>query len=66
MHFAESHLHHLVNGYLITSALELTGLQMVELFAARFRQDKGQPHYTPSHRWCGPRTTGYHRRRGAA
>ncbi len=28
--------------------------------------DKGQPHYTPSHRWCGPRTTGYHRRRGAA
>jgi hypothetical protein len=33
--------------------------------AARFRQDKGQPHYTPSPRWCGPRTTGYQRRRGA-
>jgi hypothetical protein len=34
--------------------------------ADRFSLDKGQPHYTPSHRWCGPRTTGYHRRRGAA
>jgi hypothetical protein len=35
-----------VEGYqkrftLVTSALELTGLQMVELFAARFRQEDG-------------------------
>lgn len=35
-----------VEGYrkrliLVTSAVELTGLQMVELFAARFRQEDG-------------------------
>ena len=37
-----------VEGYkkrftLVTSAVELTGLQMVELFAARFRQEDGFP-----------------------
>ena len=30
---------------LITSALELTGLQMVEVFAARFRQEISHPDY---------------------
>jgi hypothetical protein len=60
-----------VEGYkkrftLVISAVELTGLQMVELFAARFRQEKDQPHYTSKHRWCGAGTSDYHQRRGAA
>jgi hypothetical protein len=42
-----------VEGYkkrftLVTSAVELTGLQMVELFAARFRQEMSHPDYPSS------------------
>jgi hypothetical protein len=42
-----------VEGYkkrftLVTSAVELTGLQMVELFAARFRQEFANPDYPSS------------------
>jgi hypothetical protein len=34
---------------LVTSAVELTGLQMVELFAARFREEISHPDYPSSH-----------------
>jgi hypothetical protein len=43
-----------------------TVAEILSTVADRFTLDKGQPHYTPSHRWCGARTAGYHRRRGAA
>jgi hypothetical protein len=60
-----------VEGYkkrftLVGSAVGLTGLQMVELFAARFRQETGQSHYTSSDRWCDAPGSGYDRSRLAA
>jgi hypothetical protein len=51
---------------LVTSATELTGLQAVELFAARSRQEIDHPHHHQSDKVCGAYRSGYHRRAGAA
>jgi DDE superfamily endonuclease len=40
--------------------------RLIGLYTSRWNLDKGQPHSTPSPRWCGASTTGSHRRRGAA
>ena len=64
-----------VEGYkkrftLVTSAVELTGLQMVELFAARFRQEDGfrdlkqRLGWEECRAWTGTRSSGPARRSG--